>query len=129
MQRIFGSAALLLVLATTIGFAGDAAVAGRASPCPRGLHLLQTNSIGPASTAALRRESRRSKPFVTTASLATTDTGRGGEAKSECGSRAWRRTVVVYITLRAMLPSASLSERVDFVGRFSSGYRVWQVVH
>jgi hypothetical protein len=32
-------------------------------------------------------------------------------------------------TLRAFLPSASLSERVVFVGRFKNGYRVWQVVH
>jgi hypothetical protein len=37
--------------------------------------------------------------------------------------------VVVYITLRAFLPSASLCERVDFVGRFRDGYHVWQVVH
>lgn len=42
---------------------------------------------------------------------------------------SWRRTVVVYITLRAFLPSASLSERIDSVGRFRGRYRVWQVVH
>ena len=50
-------------------------------------------------------------------------------AKAECGARVWRRTVVVYITLRAFLPSASLSERVSFVSRFRTGYRVWQIVY
>jgi hypothetical protein len=37
--------------------------------------------------------------------------------------------VVVYITLRAFATSASLSERVDFVGRFRDGYHTWQVAH
>jgi hypothetical protein len=41
----------------------------------------------------------------------------------------WRRTVVVYLTLRAFEPSASLSQKVYFVGRFRAGYRVWEVVH
>ena len=41
----------------------------------------------------------------------------------------WRRTVVVYVTLRRFEPSGSLSENVFFVGRFRTGYRVWQVVH
>jgi hypothetical protein len=63
------------------------------------------------------------------ADLATADRGRGPGAKFECGARVWRRTVVVYVTLRRFLPSASLSERIVFVGRFKSGYRVWQVVH
>ncbi len=40
-----------------------------------------------------------------------------------------RRTVVVYITLRAMLPSASLSQRVSFVSRFRTGWRVWEIAH
>jgi hypothetical protein len=37
--------------------------------------------------------------------------------------------VVVFISLRALVTSASLSERVDYVGRFHDGYHVWQVVH
>jgi hypothetical protein len=28
-----------------------------------------------------------------------------------------------------MLPAQSASQRVYFVGRFTTGYRVWQVVH
>jgi hypothetical protein len=66
---------------------------------------------------------------VTLADLATVDRGRGREAKFACGRRVWRRTVVVYVTLRALEPSASLSEKVFFVGRFRAGYRVWEVVH
>ena len=90
---------------------------------------LTANSIAPAAEAAFRREPASARPRVVSADLATDDRGRGSEAKFACGTRVWRRTVVVYITLRAFLPSASLSERVDFVGRFKTGYRVWQVVH
>jgi hypothetical protein len=96
---------------------------------PRHLLPLTANSVASAAAAALRRERLSERPQVVSAALATDDRGRGPEAKFECGARVWRRTVVVYITLRAFLPSASLSERVDFVGRFKGGYRVWQVVH
>jgi hypothetical protein len=90
---------------------------------------LQTNSIGPATAVPLRRETRASRPLVVSATLAPDDQGRGPEAKFQCGRRVWQRTVVVYIRLRAMLPSESLSQRVDFVGRFPDGYHVWEVVH
>ena len=96
---------------------------------PRGLLLLTSNSISPAATAALAAERRRARPQVVAARFATADRQRGPAAKFECGARVWRRTVVVYITLRAFANSASLSERVDFVGRFDDGYHVWQVVH
>jgi len=96
---------------------------------PRLLLPLTANAIARASTAALRRESPKERPLVVTASLATADRERGLTARSECGRRVWRRTVVVYIRLRALATSASLSERVDFVGRFRDGYHVWQVVH
>jgi hypothetical protein len=96
---------------------------------PGALLPLQSNSISPATTAALKRESRASRPLVVGATLAPDDQGRGAEAKFQCGRRVWERTVVVYIRLRAMLPSQSLSQRVDFVGRFPNGYRVWEVVH
>lgn len=96
---------------------------------PRGLLPLPANPIGPATTAALRLMTSLSKPQVISAALATVDHQRGGEAKFECGVRVWRRTVVVYVNLRAFKNSASLSEKVLFVGRFKSGFRVWQVVH
>jgi hypothetical protein len=97
---------------------------------PRGLlPLTGANPIGPATTAALRHSKASSRPQVVSALLATMDRQRGREAKFECGTRVYRRTVVVYLTDRAALPSQSLSQRVFFVGRFRSGYRVWQVVH
>ena len=96
---------------------------------PRGLLPLTANAIAPAATAALRSTNAAGKPQVVSADLATVDRQRGEEAKYECGRWVWRRTVVVYITLRAFKNSASLSERVFFVGRFTAGYRVWQVVH
>jgi hypothetical protein len=66
---------------------------------------------------------------VVSATLATADRKRGAAARSECWRRVSQRSVVVYISLRAFVTSASLSERVDFVGRFRDGYHVWQVVH
>ena len=96
---------------------------------PRRLLPLTGDAVGLAAKAALRATRRADRPQVTSADLATADHSRGPGARFECGARVWRRTVVVYVTLRAFLPSASLSERVVFAGRFRSGYRVWQVVH
>jgi hypothetical protein len=96
---------------------------------PRGLLPLTADSVGASSIAAFRFTRPSDRPQVVSADLATDDPGRGAEAKFECGARVWRRTVVVEITLRAFRHSASLSERVVFVGRFRRGYRVWQVVH
>jgi hypothetical protein len=97
---------------------------------PRGLlPLTGTNPVGPAIAATLRYVSPASQPQVTGALLAVDDANRGPSAKVSCGARVWRRTVVVYITGRAMLPSQSLSQGVYFVGRFKTGYHVWQVVH
>ncbi|MGH3009240.1 MAG: hypothetical protein ACRDLM_07535 [Gaiellaceae bacterium] len=96
---------------------------------PRGLLPLTADAIGPAAKVALRYTRPSAKPEVTSADLATVDRERGGGARFECGDRVWRRTVVVYVTLRAFEPSASLSENVFYVGRFKAGYRVWQVVH
>ena len=135
----------LLVLAiglfavVTVTTAASASRTGRSPICTRGMVTVQRDprqllsltddSVGSAARAALRDTRTADRPRVALADLATADRGRGPEAKFECGARVWRRTVVVYITLRAFRPSASLSERVDFVGRFKGGYRVWQVVH
>jgi hypothetical protein len=97
--------------------------------CPHGILPLQANSIGPAVAAAVKREDPKSRPLVVSATLASVDRERGPMAKRQCGTTIWQRTVVVYIRLRAFAPSASLSARVDFVGRFKGGYRVWQLVH
>lgn len=93
------------------------------------LPLTGSNPIGAAIAAALRYEKPSARPQVRGATLAIEDAARGGQAKFSCGTRVWQRTVVVYILDRAMLPAESASQRVYFVGRFKSGYRVWQVVH
>jgi hypothetical protein len=130
----FGIAAVAAVTATA-----SASRTGRSPLCtrglvtvardPRGLLPLSRNPIAPATKAALRYTRPADRPQVVSADLATADHERGGGAKFECGRRVWRRTVVVYVTLRALEPSASLSENVFYVGRFDKGYRVWQVVH
>jgi hypothetical protein len=97
--------------------------------CPRGALPLLANSIAPASRAALAREKAASRGQVTGALFASIDPARGGPARTQCGRRTWKRTIVVYIDLRAFHPSASLSERVSYVARFRRGYRVWQIVH
>ena len=54
---------------------------------------------------------------------------QGPQAKARCGTKVWRRTVVVYIVDRAFLPAQSASQRVLFVGRTHAGYRVWERAH
>ena len=127
MRRWTVAVALVLVACAVAG--ASAAPRSRLGGCPRSALPLTANSIAPASRAAFAREKPGSRPQVTGATTAPADVQRGGIAKHECGTRVWRRTVVVYITLRAFLPSASLSERVSFVSRLRTGYRVWQVVH
>jgi hypothetical protein len=104
-------------------------IASAPGACPTNALPLTANAIGPAVAAALAKDSPRNKPLVTGATLATADQVRGPEVKRLCGAGIWRRTVIVYITDRTFLPSASLSERVDFVDRTPAGYRVWQRAH
>jgi hypothetical protein len=77
-------------------------------------------------TAALATLDRRTRPQVTGALVARTDIRRGPQVRARSGTRAWRRTVVVYVTERALLPSESAAQRVLFVGRTADGDRVWQ---
>jgi len=118
----------LLALAAVLG-AGGAAARPAAQRCPTGLlPLTGTNPIAGATTAALRSVRPADRPQVTGAVLAAQDPQRGPQAATLCGKRARGRTVVVYVTARALLPAQSAAQRVFFVGRFESGYRVWYVV-
>jgi hypothetical protein len=126
MKRLLAALAAVAPLACLALTAG-APAAG--SLCPSQLLPLGTNPVSPAIAAALARDSAKNKPQVTGAMIAATDPSRGDQVKRDCGTQAWRRTVIVYITDRAFLPSASLSERVMFVGRTGAGFRVWQVAH
>lgn len=96
---------------------------------PRGLlPLTDMNPVGPATAAALQFGEKASRPQVRSALFATADHQRGNQARYSCGIRVWQRTIVVYVRERASLPAQSASNRVYFVGRFRSGYHVWQVV-
>jgi hypothetical protein len=138
VRRLFVLAVGLLAVVVVTAQA-PASRTGRSPTCTRGMdtvrrdprHLLPLtpNSIGAATAAALRDTRSADRPRVTLADLAIVDRSRGPEAKFACGARVWRRTVVVYITLRAFLPGASLSQKIYFAGRFKAGYRVWEVVH
>ena len=126
---LLGAVAAMTLSVAGGGAGASAAPHSRRVTCPRSALPLTADSIGPAAHTAFSREKPISRPQVTGAVSAPTDVQRGAIARTECGARVWRRTVVVYITLRALLPSASLSERVSFVSRFRTGYRVWQIVH
>jgi hypothetical protein len=132
--------AAVLIGAVLFAMGAEPVAAGRSPICTRGLTTVErdprgllpltgTSPIGPATDAALRYERKKARPQVQAALLATADHQRGPEAKYSCGTRVWRRTIVVYVLDRALLPSQSLSQRVYFVGRFRGGYVVWQVVH
>lgn len=139
MRRVLVLAVGSLATVVATAQAAPASRMGRSPICTRGLVSVERDPrrllpltddpIRPAASAALRYTRRADRPLVTRADLATADHDRGGGAKFECGARVWRRTVVVYVTLRRFEPSGSLSENVFFVGRFRTGYRVWQVVH
>jgi hypothetical protein len=139
LPRPFAMALLAAVAVTATLASLESAEARRSPICTRGLTSVEVdprgllpltgvNPVGAAAAAAARFVEPASRPQVVSATLATQDHERGPAAKFECGARVWRRTVVVYVTARAMLPSQSLSQGVFFVGRFRLGYRVWQVV-
>jgi hypothetical protein len=124
------SGAVLVFIVLTLPAAAHPSRVGTRARCPRGaLRLSARNPIAPATTAALARETNKAHPQVQRASIAWADAQRGGQVKLECGAAVARRTVVVYITRRAYFPSESLMQGVDFVSRFASGYRVWEVAH
>jgi hypothetical protein len=131
---------LVVTVAMAALVIADLAAAARSPICTRGLTAVErdprgllplsdTNPIAAATTAALRYGQKTSRPQVQAALFATADHDRGSEAKYSCGARVWRRTVVVYVLARAMLPAQSAAQGVYFVGRFGDGYHVWQIVH
>jgi hypothetical protein len=89
---------------------------------PRGLLPLTARSIGPATNAALLFLGRAVTPKAFSAQLATVGGERELTGRLGCGAQVLRRTVVVRIVLCASVPV-----KVFYVGRFQTGYRVWQV--
>jgi hypothetical protein len=136
VYRAVGPGTTRLVFAVTRGETAHAYAARTfavtvksATACPKNLLPLTANPIGPSVTAALLGDMARNRPQVTGATIASHDTQRGRQVKAQCGATVSARTVVVYITDRALLPSQSASQRVLLVGRTKAGYRVWQRAH
>jgi hypothetical protein len=132
VRRSIGAAFLAAVFVASIATAASPRTprASLAPVCPRTSLPFLSNPIAAAMRAAIAHERPNARPQITKAVIAWDDLrGRGGQVKFQCGTKAAHRTVVVYITLRAFLPSASLSQRVSFVSRFRTGWRVWKTAH
>lgn len=110
--------------------AAAAAVLGR---CPR--HPLPPPPEAVARAADQARIQapflyRGSGPAVVVRSALAPDAGaRGDQVNAQCGTRVFRRTVVVDLFFPKMLPSASLSQGTVFVSLSGTGYQVWEVAH
>jgi hypothetical protein len=128
----------LLAPLVSVALAASGGAHAPATDCPERALPLPAEAIAPAARAALeaqrdRYEELGTRPLVTRAALAGFDEDRGPQARRDCGRRAARRTVVVYLEsasaeFRRRRPS--LSQGVVFVSRFPGDrYRVWRVVH
>jgi hypothetical protein len=132
-------AAVVVVMSVALVAALGAASAARSSTtaeaCPAGALVLPKDGVAHASRTALASAGREYRGLktggasVTSAKRATVAGPRGQQVGRECGERMRARTVVVELRFPRMEPSASLSEGVVDVSRFSDGYRVWRVVH
>jgi len=103
--------------------------------CPADIRPLPPAGVQRAADAALA-DAARLYPGLNTrgAEVMAADRSafaavRGSEVTRMCGKKVAARTVVVQVLFPRMLPSASLSEAVVFVGTFAHGYHVWYVAH
>ena len=134
LLRNLGAAAVIGIaaLAASASFAGSAAAS--AKRCPVGALVLPADSATHAAKAALAVAGSDYATLNTTgarvvsAKRATVAGPRGAQVGRECGAKAPERTVVVELRFPRVAPSASLSEGVVDVSRFTNGYRVWAVV-
>ncbi len=131
------SLAVILGLSTAPGAAASKR-SRMASSCPRQARAalpLSANARRHAARAALAAAPERYRGLdvegatVVWSKLATKAGPRGEEVAFQCGKTIRARTVVVELCFPKELPSASLSEGVVFVSRFTRGYRVWEVAH
>ncbi len=94
---------------------------------------LGRNPLAHASRTALRRERPRERPQVISAAVATERVDRARFVRNACGRHVAARSVVVSVYRRAYdgAPnnSASLAQGTVVVGRFKSGWRIWEVLH
>jgi hypothetical protein len=97
--------------------------------CPDAPRRLGPDAVAKAAEAALSAERAEDRPRLVSSVLADHGATRNAMVRRACGRRAWRRTVVVEIDLRAFRPSASLSQRVSFVAHTAAGYEVYALGH
>jgi len=145
-----GSRSLAAVAATAVigtGWMVSASAAVQAQParavatqarfprCPADLLRLQPAGVQRAANRALAVAPRLYHGLNTRGAevMAADRSGFAGvlgqEVGTLCGRKVAARTVVVQMLFPRMLPSASLSQAVVFVGRFARGYRVWHIAH
>lgn len=135
LASVTASVVTAVVLAGTIErrVAPASAVSKLAASCPTKLLPLGANPVEAASHVALRAERARDLAQVTGAVIATLAFDRSHQVVHNCGSRVAARSVVVTIHRRAYdrgpNKSASLSQGTIVLGRFKSGWRVWDVLH
>jgi hypothetical protein len=141
------SAVIATLLIGAIGtFGAEAAVQSHPAPlkattqasgriCPKGIRPLPASGVQRAADKALAGAARLYPGLntrgaeVMAADRSAFAGARGREVRNLCGKKVAARTVVVQMLFPRMLPSASLSQSVVFVGRFAHGYRVWHVAH
>ena len=127
------TAIAITVTATAADRRASATSAAAVAKCPTKLRPLGSNPVAAASRAALAAERSGDRSRVTGAAIATTRFDRSQQVVRACGTRIAARSVVVTIHRRAYDSgpnrSASLSQATVVVARFSSGWRVWNVLH
>ena len=130
-----GSAAALGVAALAFASPLTSGAVASTQRCPAGALALPGDGAARAAKAALAAAASDYPTLNTTgakvvsAKRASAAGPRGVAVRRECGARGEARTVVVELRFPRMAPSASLSEGVVDVSRFTKGYRVWAVVH
>jgi hypothetical protein len=111
------------------------ATQARGCPSPSDLRALSATGVQHAAGRALAQAPKLYPDLNTTgAEVMAADRSafagaRGREVSAMCGKKVAARTVVVQMLFPKMLPSASLSQAVVFVGKFAHGYGVWFVAH
>jgi hypothetical protein len=101
--------------------------------CPKDALPLPADAVARAADQARVEAAflypRHGPAVVVSSAMARYAGVRGSEVRHQCGSQAFRRTIVVELLFPKMLPSASLSQGTVFVAVFNTGYRVWDVAH
>jgi hypothetical protein len=133
---------IMLLAAISGGVGVVAAAPARQAPvglgrCPAATPLrLPADGLARAIDAALAQAPRVFEHTDITgiravsATIAGHDPGpRAREVRRACGRKVAKRTVIVSLELPALRPSASLSEGIVAVSRFSGGYEVWSRLH